>query len=143
MRFGARDYDAESGRWTAKDPIRFAGGDGNLYRYCGNDPVNFIDPSGELLIEVTVGVVLVGIIVSPIIYYAYRKGLHEGPVINEIDPLSASYDEYRAQVREAKTVCEVTARGADASDYSNPFAGAIKGAITGFKRLFKLPEEPK
>jgi RHS repeat-associated protein len=32
-RFGARDYDAETGRWTAKDPISFAGGDFNLYGY--------------------------------------------------------------------------------------------------------------
>lgn len=45
-RFGARDYDAETGRWTAKDPIGFAGGDPNLSVYVGNDPVNFIDPSG-------------------------------------------------------------------------------------------------
>ena len=29
-RFGARDYDAETGRWTAKDPILFNGGDPNL-----------------------------------------------------------------------------------------------------------------
>ena len=29
--FGARDYDAETGRWTAKDPIRFDGADTNLY----------------------------------------------------------------------------------------------------------------
>ena len=33
VRFGARDYDAETGRWSAKDPILFAGGDTNLYCY--------------------------------------------------------------------------------------------------------------
>jgi RHS repeat-associated protein len=32
-RFGARDYDSFTGRWTAKDPILFAGGDMNLYGY--------------------------------------------------------------------------------------------------------------
>ncbi|MFP2958419.1 RHS repeat-associated core domain-containing protein [Myxococcus sp. 1LA] len=45
-RFGVRDYDAEVGRWTTKDPIRFAGGDTNLYAYVGNDPINLIDPTG-------------------------------------------------------------------------------------------------
>ncbi len=45
-RFGARDYDAETGRWTAKDPIRFAGGDANLYSYVLNDPVNLGDAEG-------------------------------------------------------------------------------------------------
>lgn len=46
-RFGARDYDAEVGRWTSKDPIFFAGGDTNLYGYTANDPINWIDPYGE------------------------------------------------------------------------------------------------
>jgi len=45
-RFGARDYDAQTGRWTAKDPILFDGKDTNLYGYVLNDPVNFIDPLG-------------------------------------------------------------------------------------------------
>jgi len=46
VRFGARDYDAETGRWTAKDPIGFEGGDTNLYGYVVNDPVNWVDPLG-------------------------------------------------------------------------------------------------
>jgi choice-of-anchor A domain-containing protein/RHS repeat-associated protein len=46
VRFGARDYDPDIGRWTAKDPILFAGGDTNLYGYVLNDPINFIDPLG-------------------------------------------------------------------------------------------------
>jgi|CXWL01.1.fsa_nt_gi RHS repeat-associated protein len=45
-RFGARDFDAQTGRWTAKDPILFSGGDTNLYGYVVNDPVNAIDPLG-------------------------------------------------------------------------------------------------
>jgi len=48
VRFGARDFDAEVGRWTAKDPIRFAGGDPNLYGYVLGDPVNLVDPDGQL-----------------------------------------------------------------------------------------------
>ena len=46
VRFGARDFDAEAGRWTNKDPIRFVGGDTNLYGYVLNDPINFVDPLG-------------------------------------------------------------------------------------------------
>jgi hypothetical protein len=42
---------AESCFWTSKDPIRFAGGDTNLYAYVANDPINGIDPAGTTLIE--------------------------------------------------------------------------------------------
>ncbi|WP_051937848.1 RHS repeat domain-containing protein [Ghiorsea bivora] len=51
-RFGARDYDPETGRWTAKDPIRFDGGDTNLYGYVLSNPVNLVDPNGKWFIEV-------------------------------------------------------------------------------------------
>ena len=46
VHFGARDYDAETGRWAEKDPIMFASGDSNLYAYTESDPVNHGDRSG-------------------------------------------------------------------------------------------------
>jgi RHS repeat-associated protein len=46
VRFGARDYDAVTGRWTAKDPIGFAGSGSNLFAYVGSNPISNIDPSG-------------------------------------------------------------------------------------------------
>jgi RHS repeat-associated protein len=46
VRLGARDYDAQTGRWTTKDPLLFGGGDSNVYAYAGSDPVNRIDPAG-------------------------------------------------------------------------------------------------
>ena len=46
VRFGARDYDAETGRWTVKDPIGLAGGV-NVYKYADGNPVNYADYNGE------------------------------------------------------------------------------------------------
>jgi RHS repeat-associated protein len=46
VRFGYRAYDPDTGRWTAKDPILFAGEDTDLYGYCLKNPINFIDPLG-------------------------------------------------------------------------------------------------
>jgi RHS repeat-associated protein len=47
-RFGVRDYDPSIGRWLSKDPIRFEGGDTNLYGYVMQDPINYIDPTGNI-----------------------------------------------------------------------------------------------
>jgi RHS repeat-associated protein len=57
VRFGARDYSPEMGRWASKDPIGFAGGDSNLFQYALGDPINFLDPRGEGIYS-AVGVLL-------------------------------------------------------------------------------------
>lgn len=41
-----RFYHPILGRFVQKDPIGFAAGDANLFRYCGGDPVNWADPYG-------------------------------------------------------------------------------------------------
>ncbi len=46
VRFGYRDYDAEVGRWTAKDPIGFGGGSHDIYQYCLYNPITLEDFSG-------------------------------------------------------------------------------------------------
>jgi len=68
VRFGARDYDPESGRWTSKDPILFNGQQSNLYVYCFADPLNFIDikgtnPLAAVAVGVAVGAAVGGLIV--------------------------------------------------------------------------------
>ena len=40
-----RTYDSKAGRWISRDPLG-EGVDYNLYRYCGNNPINCTDPSG-------------------------------------------------------------------------------------------------
>jgi RHS repeat-associated protein len=42
----ARYYDPATSRWISQDPIGFAAGDQNLYRYVGNSSTNAIDPNG-------------------------------------------------------------------------------------------------
>jgi RHS repeat-associated protein len=41
-----RVYSAQIGRFLQTDPIRFAAGDVNIYRYVSNDPLNLWDPWG-------------------------------------------------------------------------------------------------
>ena len=52
-----------TGKWTAKDPIDFSGGDSNLYGYVLGNPVNGIDPLG--LLDISGG-------------YGFGGGIHLG-----------------------------------------------------------------
>ncbi len=45
----ARMYSPTIGRFLSEDPLAFAAGDANLYRYVGNEPTNGTDPSGTTL----------------------------------------------------------------------------------------------
>jgi RHS repeat-associated protein len=62
--YRARYYDAAVGRFISEDPISFGGGDVNLSRYVGNNPVDKTDPYGleeGVSIPDIIGNILVGI----------------------------------------------------------------------------------
>ncbi|MBI1937418.1 MAG: hypothetical protein HYS25_04775 [Ignavibacteriales bacterium] len=70
-RFGARDYNATTGRWTAKDPILFDSDDLNMYGYVINDPINLKDPTGNISDAAQFGVVASGVVSFGIIGAAF------------------------------------------------------------------------
>ncbi len=64
VRFGARDYDAEVGRWTAKDSAGFMAGS-NGYAYSYNAPVHLVDPSGRIPILIPIIVIGGAMLATP------------------------------------------------------------------------------
>ncbi len=51
--YRARYYHAGLGTFVSRDPVGYAAGDPNLYRYVGNSPVTSVDPNGETSWDVT------------------------------------------------------------------------------------------
>ncbi|MCI0551869.1 MAG: RHS repeat-associated core domain-containing protein, partial [Anaerolineae bacterium] len=50
MFYRARFYSPGIGKFVSEDPLRFAAGV-NFYSYVLNDPINFIDPNGLIMID--------------------------------------------------------------------------------------------
>ncbi|MCO8125241.1 polymorphic toxin-type HINT domain-containing protein [Stieleria sp. TO1_6] len=46
--YRARHYDPTTGRFSSEDSWGISAGDTNFYRYVGNSPTDFIDPSGHI-----------------------------------------------------------------------------------------------
>jgi RHS repeat-associated protein len=81
VRFGARDYDAVAGRWTAKDPIGFHAGSPNLYGYAHHDPVNIVDPSGQ--IAPIVPVVMAGAAIGAVVNVGLTLAFSDAPITRQ------------------------------------------------------------
>ncbi len=83
--YGYRFYSPQIGKWMTRDPIGLAGGI-NLYGFVLNDPVNFIDPTGEFAITGTVLAIWAIAELGMSIYDAYDT------VSTLADPCSTSFD---------------------------------------------------
>jgi RHS repeat-associated protein len=52
VRFGLRDYEPPSGRFTSRDPAMFEGSPRSLYGYANNSPVSYRDPGGTASLSI-------------------------------------------------------------------------------------------
>lgn len=69
----ARYYSPELGRFLSMDPHRVPGASLNYYTYCDGDPVNRVDPTGE--ISLTLGTVLIAVAVGVAVGAAIGAGV--------------------------------------------------------------------
>jgi len=121
VRFGYRDYDPDIGRWTAKDPILFAGGDTDLYGYVLNDPVNLIDPEGLFWGPIGYGGAIVGAIGGGMLLAGTAPVWATGLLI--VGGIAVIYDTYTSLVDYPQEVAEDVKK-----DILDPYYDKLKEA---------------
>ena len=78
LHVGARYYEVETGRWVQKDKVLgfiFSLITLNYYVYCNNNPINYIDPLGNIAwkpILLIVAIVAIAVCVGVYVYYRTR-----------------------------------------------------------------------
>jgi RHS repeat-associated protein len=127
----ARWYDASTGRFLSEDPLGYAAGDLNLYRYGLGDPVNNVDPDGQEAISI----VLIILAIAGT-YYAhteftsaaetltYESELFHNSTQPDVDRYNSAIDDFNSSIT----------RGAiGASLITAPLGGSVivAGALGG------------
>ena len=83
----SRFYDPVTGRFLSPDSVEYLDPETinglNLYAYCGNNPIAFVDPSGHAV--VSIGAIIVGAIIGACIGFgtaAYVDYSDDGEIFN-------------------------------------------------------------
>ena len=104
--YDARWYDPTIGKFISEDPISFFGGDTNLYRYVGNNPLNYTDSRGWCKDNS----------VSTLLHRGEQGGFSRGPHFYTNTP-AVSLISYYNTLRYHNEQIDVTAAPYRASDY--------------------------
>ena len=113
IRFGLRDYDPATGRFTARDPLLHAGEQLNLYAYGNSDPVSVRDESGLKVRVCKNGSILTGFKPVPLLHHAWietgskKLGIGTGgPIGFEDVQWVDQSDKYKTFNGKGEIVCE-------------------------------------
>lgn len=135
-----RYYDPAICRFISPDALGYLGANGdltgyNLYAYCSNNPVNYIDPSGhwiETVFDVlSLGLSVVDALINPTDIWSW-VGL-AGDIIDLI-PVVTGVGESVDVIRFANRIDNLV----DAADNIHDTAKVIDGSIDTYKNLRKI-----
>ena len=109
----SRYYDPEIGRWINSDNMITTGSDLaglNLFAYCGNNPVNRVDPSGRFWISAIIKtVVVVAATIAKVVYTVKETKRVQEELDTLPEPTADISESFRKTLRDnANTVKETT-----------------------------------
>ncbi len=134
VRFGAREYAPNLGRWLTKDPIRHDGGV-NLYAYSYGNPQRFIDPDGQIPIPVIYGLAAIG---TYGIYKTFQEGLRSvEKALDSRDKRNKAYEKMMECIYSKP--CTQAEYQAYCNDYYENELGAYKNAADSVSAFSKFP----
>lgn len=131
-----RAYDPTQGRWLSRDPIEsiygipaeFLPEGPNLYGYVGNNPINYIDPTGEFAFAIPV-VYGVGIAAAAVVAWVAADLLEE-PLRNAADSMQRCVENVYDSVFDVPEDGSII-YGGDGGLLPAPAGGSITGSPDG------------
>ena len=144
--YRARMYNPTLGRFLSMDPLGFAAGDYNLYRYAFNNPLLYTDPTGEI-IPLVIGVVVIGITIADYAITAWdivqATLVLNNPCASDVDKLLAGFEIVLAGIFELLEPDEFLPVSIPADDVARKLLmrevkeAAAEGGMEGFERTVR------